>query len=210
MNFLAHIYLSGNNKLLMVGNFIGDFVKGQNYTSLPLIVQKGVMLHREIDSFTDDHPENVKLRRLLHPDFGKYAGVYLDMFQDHILASHWSDFSNQSLRLFCTKSYITLIAHHKYLPASVRRLMAPLIFQNRLQSYASLDGLQDALSTMSNYTSLPPKSEKAIEVFKENYDTFTDAFYRFFPQIIEHTRPWREEAGETKDIILPDSFYCRK
>ena len=30
MNFLAHLYLSGDNPRLMVGNFIGDFVKGRN------------------------------------------------------------------------------------------------------------------------------------------------------------------------------------
>ena len=60
MNYLAHIYLSGANRKVAVGNFIGDFVKGNSYDIYPLSFQKGILLHREIDHFTDTHPIFVK------------------------------------------------------------------------------------------------------------------------------------------------------
>ncbi|MDD3273470.1 MAG: DUF479 domain-containing protein, partial [Bacteroidales bacterium] len=56
MNYLAHIYLSGSNRQLQVGNFIGDFVKGRKHENYPKGIQKGILLHREIDRFTDCHP----------------------------------------------------------------------------------------------------------------------------------------------------------
>ena len=31
MNYLAHIFLSGNDRCIQIGNFIGDGVKGDGY-----------------------------------------------------------------------------------------------------------------------------------------------------------------------------------
>lgn len=197
MNYLAHIYLSGDNKLLMIGNFIGDFIKGRRYGHLPLMIQQGILLHREIDDFTDHHPINARLRKLLHPQFGKYAGVYLDMFEDHFLAAGWNDFSPEmSLKMFCNKFYFDALAHYKYLPHAVRVLLPSLIISGRLQSYASLSRLQGTLALMSSRTSLPPLSREAILFLKDHYEVFKKGFYEFFPLIIEHTRIWRQEIHE--------------
>ena len=42
MNFLAHIYLSGDNDHIKIGNFIADAVKGKKYKEYPLEIQKGI------------------------------------------------------------------------------------------------------------------------------------------------------------------------
>ena len=56
MNFLAHIYLSGNNDLLKIGNFMAYGIRGNDYLDYPEGIQKGIILHREIDTFKDSHP----------------------------------------------------------------------------------------------------------------------------------------------------------
>ena len=56
MNFLAHVYLSGSNIHLAVGNLIADRVKGKNIELLAPEIQEGVLLHRAIDTYTDQHP----------------------------------------------------------------------------------------------------------------------------------------------------------
>ena len=35
MNYLAHIFLSGNDRCIQIGNFIGDGVKGDGYKQYP-------------------------------------------------------------------------------------------------------------------------------------------------------------------------------
>lgn len=35
MNYLAHIFLSGNDRCIQIGNFIGDGVKGDGINNIP-------------------------------------------------------------------------------------------------------------------------------------------------------------------------------
>ncbi|HPX06218.1 MAG TPA: ACP phosphodiesterase, partial [Tenuifilaceae bacterium] len=105
MNFLAHLYLSGDNVHVRLGNFIGDHVKGKAFTHYPPDVQKGILMHRAIDSFTDNHLATAESKRLLRSGYGKYAGVVVDVFYDHLLASNWSNFSPFPLRGFTRGFY---------------------------------------------------------------------------------------------------------
>lgn len=201
MNYLAHIYLSGDNKLLMIGNFIGDAVKGRNYEKLQPIIRKGVLMHRAIDDFTDRHPVNARIRKLLHPEFGKYAGVYLDMFYDHFLAAGWHNFSSEvSLMTFCTRFYLDALVRHKYLPFRIKTLLYTFIIGNRLKNYAKLDSLENALEYMHKHSGLPRTGKEAIECLMNNYDVMQDAFYEFFPLLINHTRIWRNESGKEDTV----------
>jgi acyl carrier protein phosphodiesterase len=195
MNFLAHIYLSGDNKLLMIGNLIGDTVKGRKYEELQPIIRKGVLMHRAIDDFTDRHPINAQIRKLLHPEFGKYAGVYLDMFYDHFLAAGWDDFSKDiSLRAFCTRFYFDALFRHKYLPLRIKALLYAFIVGNRLKNYSKLDSLQETLEFMHKHSRLPRTGKDAIECLVINYDEIKKAFYEFFPLLVNYTRIWREDT----------------
>ncbi|MFY8008395.1 MAG: ACP phosphodiesterase, partial [Flavobacterium sp.] len=45
MNFLAHIYLSGDNDLLKIGNFMADSIRGHQYEAYPTEIRKGILLH---------------------------------------------------------------------------------------------------------------------------------------------------------------------
>jgi acyl carrier protein phosphodiesterase len=192
----------------MIGNFIGDTVKGRKYEKLQPIIRKGVLMHRAIDDFTDRHPVNAKIRKLLHPEFGKYAGVYLDMFYDHFLAAGWDNFSTEiSLTTFCTKFYFDALALHKYLPFKAKTLLYMFIIGNRLKNYSKLDSLEEALEFMHKHSGLPRTGKDAIECFKKNYNVLQDAFYEFFPLLVNYTRVWREKPNHV--MQLPDLYLFR-
>jgi acyl carrier protein phosphodiesterase len=208
MNYLAHIYLAGDNKLLMIGNLIGDTVKGRKYETLQPIIRKGVLMHRSIDDFTDRHPVNAQVRKLLHPEFGKYAGVYLDMFYDHFLASGWRNFSTDvSLTAFCARFYLNALLLHKYLPFKVKTLLYAFIIGNRLKSYAKLNGVEYVLEYMHKHAGLPRTGKDAVACLVNNYDALQTAFYEFFPLLVNHTRIWRNEPDKVDEVIqLPDLY----
>jgi acyl carrier protein phosphodiesterase len=95
MNFLAHIYLSGDNDLLKIGNFMADSIRGHHYEDYPTEIRKGILLHRAIDSFTDMHPIYRQSKHRLHEKYGHYSGVIMDIFYDHFLAKNWNKYSNE-------------------------------------------------------------------------------------------------------------------
>jgi acyl carrier protein phosphodiesterase len=193
----------------MIGNFIGDAVKGRKYEQLQPIIRKGVLMHRSIDDFTDRHPVNAKIRKLLHPEFGKYAGVYLDMFYDHLLAAGWDNFSKDlSLAAFCTRFYMDALGMHKYLPYKAKSILYTFIIGNRLKNYSKLGGLESSLEFMHKHSNLPKTGKEAIECLTNNYGILQDAFYEFFPLLINHTRIWREEL-DNNVIQLPDMYLLR-
>lgn len=112
MNYLAHLALSHDNSGVMLGNFIGDYVKGSNYSRYSPKVRTGILLHRKIDDFTDNHPIVKESSLLLKDAYGRYAGVIVDMFYDHFLASDWDKYHpNQPLGKFVSRVHQIGRAH---------------------------------------------------------------------------------------------------
>ena len=105
MNFLAHIYLSGDNDFIKIGNFMADSIKGDHYNNYPEYIRKGILLHRSIDSFTDLHPVFRKSKHRLHDRYGHYSGVIMDIFYDHFLAKNWSNYNNITLEKYVFNFY---------------------------------------------------------------------------------------------------------
>jgi acyl carrier protein phosphodiesterase len=194
LNYLSHIYLSGESEEIILGNFIGDYVKGQQILNYPVDVAKGIYLHRQIDSFTDSHPVIIECIVKLRPVFGKYAGIVIDIFLDHFLAVNWSAYSNEKLSSFTKRFHAVLLANFFHLPSKVQRFVPFLIQHKRLQSYASFEGIEKTLRIMAKHTSLPAETEFALKILEEEYHFFNDAFNRFFPEIISFI----ELTGEFK------------
>ncbi|QKG79291.1 acyl carrier protein phosphodiesterase [Tenuifilum thalassicum] len=170
MNFLAHLYLSGEDIEIRLGNFIGDYVKGKTIFSYPKTIQKGINLHRAIDFHTDKHSSWKICRELLKESYGRWAGVVTDVMFDYILAKEWENYSNRPLKGFTRTFYFQMLQRYHLLPPRVRGFLPFMIHSNRLYSYRSDSGIIKALNIMSNHTSLQGDPEQALNVVKDNYE----------------------------------------
>lgn len=185
MNYLAHLYLSGDSDKVKVGNFIGDHVKGKQYLSYPEEVQTGILLHRQIDTFTDSHPLVRECSELIRPVYRKYAGIITDLFFDHFLASMWNNYSDEQLKDFTKHVHAILLRNYFILPSQVRQFLPFLIQNKRLQSYAEIDGITKAIEIMGNYTSLPSESQYAKHILLNNYEFLKERFVFFFQELVQ-------------------------
>jgi acyl carrier protein phosphodiesterase len=186
MNFLAHIYLSGDSDEVLVGNFIGDYVKGKEYLRYPAAVRKGIILHRYIDTFTDNHPITRSSKSFIRGKYGKYSGIVVDIFYDHFLANYWTNFSDLSLHRFIHKKYDILSTNFSLFPDGIKRFFPYFVRSNWLEAYSSMDGLESVLRRMAYRTSLPEHSEYAISQLKNNYQVLSRDFMVFFREMVNY------------------------
>jgi acyl carrier protein phosphodiesterase len=193
MNFLAHLYLSGDKPKIMVGNFIGDFVKGRQALEQfePEII-RGIQLHRAIDEFTDSHPIVTKSKNRLRPKYRHYSGVIVDIFYDHLLAKNWDLFHTEILPDYAEMAYGVIQDNHSILPEEVKFMMPHMIRGNWLVNYAKLDGIERALSGMARRTRYESKMDESVAELKEFYPEFTNEFLEFFPKLKLYSLEWLE------------------
>ena len=185
MNFLAHTYLSGCNEEIIVGNFMGDYVKGRNYGHLPELIRKGIFIHRDIDSFTDMHPITRRSRLRIIEKYRKYSGVIIDIFYDHFLASLWLNYCGIPLKEYVDRTYDLLKRNYKILPQGIKVWFPTFLENNWMLAYQNVEGIELVLDRMSANTSLPDHTTFAIERLRSEYEEFQDDFTTFFPEIIE-------------------------
>ncbi len=187
MNFLAHIYLSGDNDLLKIGNFIADGIHGKNFDAFPLDIQKGIILHREIDTFTDAHPIFRQSTKRLHPNYHHYSGIIVDIFYDHFLAKNWSQYSNESLENFTERFYQSLRDNYDFLNEKTRKMLPYLVQQNWLMSYQTIEGIENILVKMDNrmkHNSIMRLSVTELRTFNAEFE---QEFTTFFEALLVHT-----------------------
>ncbi|GAB4245781.1 MAG: acyl carrier protein phosphodiesterase [Ekhidna sp.] len=186
MNFLAHLLLSGNDEEVMVGNFIGDFVKGPNLEAYPPNISYGIKLHRAIDTFTDSHPVVLKSKVRLRKKFRHYAPVIVDVFYDHFIARDWHLLSNQSLLEFTHHFYERIKSYYDLIPPAVIHMLGYMREANWLYHYQYIEGIDKALTGMSRRTKFDSKMEQAARVLEAYYSEFENEFKQFFPEIQSH------------------------
>lgn len=182
MNFLAHLHLSGNNPKIMIGNFMGDFVKGRAYLNqYDSEIIKGIDLHRSIDEFTDSHPIVTQSKNRLRPTYRHYSGVITDVFYDHFLAANWNQFHPLPLAQFAQQAYQTIQSFDAELPAELNHMMPYMVNGNWLLNYSNIEGIHRALSGMARRTPYQSKMDEAVNDLREHYDAFENEFMEFFP-----------------------------
>jgi len=195
MNFLAHIYLSGNNKKVTIGNFIADGIKGKKHQNFSKNIQIGILLHRAIDSYTDAHPVFRKSTKRLHKRYSHFSGVIVDILYDHFLAKNWLQYSSIPLEDYVEDFYLNLQEHVNILPPRVLRMMPYLINDNWLLSYASIEGISKVLEGMNRRTKNKGKINNAISELEEFYDEFESEFELFFNDIIKFSNDKLKELS---------------
>lgn len=184
MNFLAHLYLSGESTDIQIGNFIGDYVKGSHYLNYRESVKEGILLHRAIDHFTDQSDLVAMSKEYFKPVYGRYAGIVCDLLYDHFLALEWNHYSSHSLNAYTRSVHKTLIRNFMILPGRVQQFLPFLIKNRRLESYATSEGFIRALEVMSTYTSLPPYQHEVTLILTNNFPKLQDQFRSFMKEVI--------------------------
>ncbi|WP_298895038.1 acyl carrier protein phosphodiesterase [uncultured Psychroserpens sp.] len=198
MNFLAHIYLSQDDDLITIGNFIADGIRGKRYKKFPLGIQKGILLHRQIDTYTDAHPTVRQSTKRLHKNYGHYSGVIVDILYDHFLAKNWSSYSDIPLHDYVDKFYDLMGMHFDSLPSRIQKMMPHMIAGNWLLSYAEIEGIQKVLDGMNRRTQNKSGMNTATVELKEFYTEFETEFTSFF----EELRAFTEAALKDIEIQL--------
>lgn len=183
MNFLAHIYLSGNDQQLLLGNFIADSIKGKKYLEYPEGIRNGIILHRAIDFYTDTHPTVRKSISRLFDTYGHYSGVIVDILYDHFLAANWQDYSKIPLEIFVAHFYDLLQENYQILPKNIKQFLPYMIKDNWLVSYATVRGISRILYQMNERTKKRSKMNFAVIELEEHYEEFEAEFSSFFEEL---------------------------
>lgn len=192
MNFLFHMYLSGDNEEVLVGNFMGDFVKGPLGDAYPPRILQGLMLHRKIDSFAQQDTDFQTSRLRLSPDVGLYRGVLVDLFYDHFLAKEWDSWSDIPFPDYLAWARSVIEKHLAIMPTQLQEF-TPIIFNELLPSYKRISGIESALNRMSRRVKrVNPLAEGAGELtrhyeeLKGDFERFIIAAQHFSTDIIEN------------------------
>ncbi len=183
MNFLSHLFLSGESEGLLIGNFIADSVKGSTFNQFSPEIQKGILLHRKIDTYTDSHPIVEISKERLRGKYKKYASVIIDIYYDHYLASNWTSYSNESLDEYSKKIYFLINQHKHSFPLKSQLFTKYMLEHNILIGYAHLEGIERVLQGMARRASFVSNMEFAIHDLREHYLLFENEFKLFFPQL---------------------------
>lgn len=192
MNYLAHLFLADDDPDALIGSLMGDFAKGHIDQTLPPAMRHGIRLHRRIDSFTDSHQVVQHSKRLIRPEYRRYAGILIDMFYDHYLARHWQDYSHESLDVFAEKVSRVVLSHMDRLPPSMKRSMTYMIRNDLLLSYREVAGIRRALRGIETRLKRPSGLRHATEDLALNYTAFGEDFFDFFPLLIDFVRQQNE------------------
>ena len=191
MNYLGHLYLAENSSASLVGNLLGDFVKGAISDELPDEIRYGIALHRKVDVFTDSHEIVRTSMRRITPARRRFAGIMIDMFYDHFLAKNWRQFSDIPLHRFSENVYRALLEHHALLPDRLKRMLPYIIEENWLVSYREIDAIDRALNRLAKRFKRVNTLPNAAEELAANYEELQGDFYRFFPDLIQFVKTQR-------------------
>lgn len=188
VNYLAHLYLSGNDTEVILGNFMADHLKGsERHQQRAEGIQKGIALHRHIDHYTDSHPIVAQSKGRVREAFGKYAPVIVDVFYDHFLAARWETYHPEPLDQFTQNAYHLLQKHAHHLPAGAQHMLPYMVKHDWLNGYAVIPGLQRVMEGMSRRSSFASGMENAPAFLEAHYHAFGNEFALFFPELRQST-----------------------
>jgi len=193
MNYLAHAYLSFNSPQILAGNMISDFVKGKDRFVFSGNIQKGIVLHRQIDDFTDSHPYTKKAMEVFRPNYRLYSAPIMDILFDHFLANDVQLFTDDSLREFSQKTYRHLEDHSVHLPARFIHVLAYMKAEDWLYNYKYAEGIRKSLYGLARRATYMSETDTAYHLFLEHHDHLNECYQKFFPDVNQFAKQKFEE-----------------
>lgn len=183
MNLLAHAYLSFDYDPFIIGNLISDFVKGKTKFLFSKEIQNGIMLHRAIDNYTDQHPEVSKAKEVFTSTVGLYAGAFVDISFDYFLANDSGIKSPLQWKVFTEKIYKTLNHHKEVLPKNFLRMLPYMIHEDWLYNYRHTWAINKSFNNIEKRAKFLPDKTNAFLAFENNLDFLQEKYSKFFPDL---------------------------
>ena len=198
MNFLGHLYLSDDDAGFMVGSLLPDLHRGPLPTRLHPRVLQGVDRHRLVDVCTDTHPAFAASRERIRSIGGRFSGVLVDIFYDHVLSVRWQDLHPQPLSHFIARAYRMLLARPQLIPPRIQPIIAVMASQNWLGSYGTLDGIALTLERVSRRLrrrlGRPVDLVPAVQALRQHFDSLADDFNSVLADVSTRVRVSAESS----------------
>ncbi len=195
MNYLAHLYLAGDDPQAQVGQILADFVASREIDGFTPGIRAGIRAHQRIDVFTDTHPIPAAARRRMAPPYRRYGNILLDLFFDHFLAKNWERYrSDVPLGEFARRSYRNLEEHSHIYPGRFRRVVFFMRRGDWLGSYRDTANIDRALKGISRRLTRSNPLGDAVSVLQDQYRELEEDFAKFFPELEEYVRKHAETA----------------
>ena len=182
MNFLAHSYLSFSEEQL-VGNMIADFVKNRDVARLPESIQKGIKLHRAIDTFTDAHLLIHEAKAPFRPLVRLYSGAFVDVAFDYFLANDTTENSQREWQEHSQRVYAVLRRYEEFLPEVFKKVLDKMQQDDWLYNYRNEWGIEYSFRNVVNKAQFLDKTINVFPAFLANKDFLREKYEIFFPEI---------------------------
>lgn len=186
MNYLGHIYFSNDNTSLALANLYGDFIKGNKYLEYPSHIQEGILLHRKIDHYIDNHESVRELIKQIRPQLPKVAGIAIDIYFDHLLAKNWNQFHKKSLPNFLSNFYQEINIQQEPYSLEYKQFIELLIERNWLSYYPTEEGLYRMCFGVSQKLSFDNALVQGYKVFKQFENDITSVFHEYMRDADEY------------------------
>jgi acyl carrier protein phosphodiesterase len=183
VNYLAHAYLSFDVPPVLVGNLISDFVKGKKQFDYPTDVHRGIVLHRAIDTFTDEHEVTAAAKSIFRPHYRLYSGAFVDVVYDHFLANDVQQFPGNRLFEFSQEVYRTLDQYVSLFPVQFGLMYPYMKEHNWLYNYRQRTGIERSLEGVVRRSAYLTESHTAFKLFEDNYQALQQYYTAFFPAL---------------------------
>ncbi|NDC41943.1 MAG: DUF479 domain-containing protein [Chitinophagia bacterium] len=190
MNYLGHAWLSFGVGDVLAGNMVGDHVKGR----LPLQAMapgmaSGVLLHRKIDAFCDNHPATRRGKLFFREVFGLYSGAVMDVVFDHFLANDPALFATDAeLLAFTEQVYQQLDERLATLPPAFLQYYPYMKEENWLYKYRTLKGIERSLQGLARRAKHMPPAEKAYGLFVGHFYQLNQCYFELIEDLVQYVK----------------------
>jgi acyl carrier protein phosphodiesterase len=142
-----------------------------------------------VDGFTDRNPITHRSISRISRQMGWFGGIVIDIYYDHILARDWGRYSREPLSAFAARSYRVLEDRHAELPDDARDFIRKFIDDDRLNRYATADGIEDTLARVARVVAkrIPNRAvwlPDAMPFLLERDADLAADFHAFYPELM--------------------------
>ena len=191
MNHLAHLALAGESPQLIVGGFLGDFVKGRLENRFQPGIETGIRLHRAIDAFTDHNPKVRLAASRFEVSLRRYSGILLDVLFDHLLAKEWGNYYEDDLEKFSQHVLSLLVDNSDHLPSEALEVAIKMRRVNSLANYGEVRFLENAFENISRRLTRKNPVADSVDSCLALLPDLQQDFQEFYPELMHYCADWR-------------------